>query len=246
MQPFLSAPSPPVQAHRNDDRSDVGQYCIRLLVIDRKPLTQGCLVATLNHAALGTIVATESVGAALSLADEGAQFDAVLLNLGGDQFSAASLGEMLAPLRERFQRCAYLLMTCKTDQRSISAALQQGLQAYLTVDHSLEATLDAIRFVCGGWTMYPAISPGLAPTATALADDGRQLDTSVDARGLTPRQGEVLRYLARGMSNKNIASELRISQSTVKAHIKELMLRLGATNRTQIVASLNSNYQPDA
>lgn len=57
---------------------------------------------------------------------------------------------------------------------------------------------------------------------------------------VTAREGEVLRLIARGLSNKEIASQLRISVSTVNQHTHSLLLKLGATNRTQLaVAALN-------
>lgn len=210
----------------------------RLLLIDPKPLTRSYLADSIRSTLPGSLTDIGDVQEASDLARDGTCIDAVILNLGDEEIDATTLGAAFAPVRHHFPDCIILLLTSQIDARGISAALWEGVQAYLTTDRSLEAMLDAIRFVCSGWLIYP--SSGLTHLRSMLPRPSAVVSELIDPDELTPRQAEVLRCLAAGMSNRSIASHLRISQSTVKAHVKGIMLRSGATNRTQAVALLQA------
>ena len=210
----------------------------RLLLIDPKPLTRGYLAIRIRTDVTDSLAEVGDAQDATWLYDNGARFDAVVLNLGDEAFDAETLGATLAPLRSRLPDCPVLLLTSRTDTKDMVAAIWQGVRAYLTTDRCLEETIDAIRFACSGWIVYPSASLGyfrsMLPGPHAIGDDGFNPDE------LTPRQAEVLHCLVTGMSNRRIASHLHISPSTVKAHVKGIMLRSGATNRTQAVALLRA------
>ena len=86
--------------------------------------------------------------------------------------------------------------------------------------------------------MYP--SSGLGHIRSMLPGPWAGSAEGFDPDELTPRQAEVLYCLESGMSNRGIASHLRNSPSTVKSHVKGIMLRFGAANRTQAVALLRA------
>lgn len=212
----------------------IGQGAVRprLVLIDPKPLTRDCLVAGLRDASIGAVTAVGTVDEVQLLADQGLHFEAVIINLGASPFDAAALAAVTAPIRRAYPDSVLLLLTSHDRPENISAALQQGVRGYLTTDRSLRVTLEAIRFICDGWTMYPPLVAG------PLAEPMHPLLDPV----LTSRQQEVLTYLATGMSNKGIALQMHISESTVKAHLKGIMLRVGAANRTQVVAILRGEH----
>lgn len=229
-------------------RPDRSGEPFRLLLIDPRPVTRSYLADRLRMALEGSVTDIGDAREVHGLAACGGCFDAVVFNLGDDAFDAARLNGMIAPVRSHFPDCAVLLLSSRTERASILAALCEGVQAYLPTDRRLDAILDAIRFVCSGWVIYPAAVlidlrsifsdlPGVPATATA--------DTGVEPGELTPRQTEVLRCLAAGMTNRGVASHLHISQSTVKAHVKAIMLRVRAVNRTQAVALLRSKQSRD-
>lgn len=218
----------------------------RLLLIDSRPLTRSYLADSLRMALKGSVTDIGDVQEIHGVALSGSHFEAVVLNLGDEAFDADTLQGMIDPVRSHFPDCCVLLLSSRTDQGSTIAALGQGVQAYLTTDRRLDTTLDAIRFACSGWVVYPHAMllhlksvlrdlPGLPATAA----------TSIEPGDLTPRQTEVLHCLAAGMSNRDVASHLGISQSTVKAHVKAIMLRFRAANRTQAVALLRSKHSRD-
>ena len=119
------------------------------------------------------------------------------------------------------------------------AALRQGVGAYITSGVGVAPTIAAIRLMRDGLIVYPRdLLSGIS--AGGSAAKGSDIVSDLAPRPgdelLTPRQLDVLRLLARGLSNKAIASELDISESTVKVHIRAIMERTGMLNRTQIVA----------
>lgn len=223
----------------------------RLLLVDSKPLTRGYLAERLRSELEGPVIDIGDAQEVHDLAAGGGRFEAVILNLGDEAFDADRLHRMIAPVRSHFPDCSVLLLSSRTDQGSTVAALGEGVQAYLTTDRRLDATLDAIRLVCSGWVVYPhTMLLHLRPLLRDMPGLPAMTDSSIEPGDLTPRQTEVLQCLAAGMSNRDVASQLQISQSTVKAHVKAIMLRYRAANRTQAVALLRNkhlrNYDPSA
>lgn len=235
---------PRILPRRTIERKDLshttesnGSDQFHILVIDPQPLTRGCLVAAIKGASyLASITSADGVAAVLHLVDDGATFDTAIVNLDRMVTSEDGLIEALMPLKRAIPDTPLLLIAACTTPACLSAAFRHGVRGYLASDTSLSATLDVIQLVCGGWMVYPAFrhEDAAANSASASIDD-------VIAARLTPRQEQVLQYLIKGLPNKSIAYHLQMSESTVKAHIKEIMQRVGAANRTQVVAMLGKS-----
>src|SRR3546814_9892848 len=99
--------------------------------------------------------------------------------------------------------------------------MKLGVSAYLTSDTPLATMLDAIRLLSSGWMIYPAFKQEETPHGGHLI---APRENGASPR-LTPRQEQDLKCLATGMPNKTIAFQLKLSESTVKEHIKEIMQR---------------------
>jgi DNA-binding NarL/FixJ family response regulator len=113
---------------------------------------------------------------------------------------------------------------------SIRDAIRSGAQGFIpTANTAMPAAIAAIRLVKDGGT--------IAPVEALLANRTRRADPDADETSstLTPRQMTVLSHLREGKANKIIAYELGMSESTVKVHVRNIMRRMGATNRTQAV-----------
>jgi DNA-binding NarL/FixJ family response regulator len=207
---------------------------LRLLVIDPRSLTRDCLVAAMESThGIGKIIAVASVEDAHQALAAIDGVDAALLNLATDPFDADVLAALISTLRAAGSVDVVMLLTGLTDPAHAAAALRVGIQGFLSSDTPFALTLDAIRLVSLGWMVYPAfeLSSLVSRTATIVESAPRAGDV-----GLTPRQQQVLQGLRFGMTNKDIAAQLAVSERTVKAHVQELMRRLGASNRTQVVA----------
>ena len=120
----------------------------------------------------------------------------------------------------------------------ILEALERGARGYIPSSVSLEVAVKATLLVWAGGTFVPASSLIGLPGST----EGARM--AAGAGGFTPRQLAVLRHLRQGKANKIIAHELQMSESTVKVHVRNIMQKLKATNRTE-VAFLTQNLQPE-
>jgi DNA-binding NarL/FixJ family response regulator len=118
-----------------------------------------------------------------------------------------------------------------TDDRIIGA-VEAGAAGYLLKGLPRAEIFDAIRVVDAGGSL---LQPVVATTVLRhVAGGGRAVPK--EGATLTPREREVLERLARGRSNKEIASELSVSERTVKFHVSAIFSKLGATNRTEAVS----------
>jgi len=130
--------------------------------------------------------------------------------------------EAVRQIRARDPRARVIVLTTYDTDDEISRALKAGAKAYVLKDISADDLIGCIRDVLAGKTY-------IAPSAAAKLAEG------VTRVQLTPREMAALRLMADGKSNKEIASELSISERTVKTHLGHLFDKLGVTSRTEAI-----------
>jgi DNA-binding NarL/FixJ family response regulator len=130
-----------------------------------------------------------------------------------------------------------VVLTTYADDSSIVAALQAGAMGYLTKDAGREQIALAVRSAAAGQTVLdPAVHASLLRAAASL--QGASTDAATDDAlpdELTPREAEVLRGIAAGRTNGEIAAELYIAEVTVKSHVNHLFAKIGARSRAEAV-----------
>ena len=126
-------------------------------------------------------------------------------------------------LRELSPETRVLLLTSFATSDGISRAVDAGVAGVVMKDSPNESLLDAIRAVAAGKS---AVSPEVR----------RLIASDPPVQALTPRQAEVLQSLTMGLTNRDIARQLSISEDRVEQHVKILLEKLGAANRTEAVA----------
>lgn len=132
--------------------------------------------------------------------------------------------DALAELRRRDHPVRILILTAFSDGESIQTALQLGADGFvLKTDPPLQ-TIEAIRQVAQGHLVFPR------------AARRWMANTAKKGPSLSVREADVLAALARGLPNAEIASELRVSENTVRFHLKNIYEKLDVTNRTEAVA----------
>jgi DNA-binding NarL/FixJ family response regulator len=182
---------------------------------------------------VGLIEGIEVVGAAgtgveaVALASE-LRPDVVLMDLRMPDLEGAEATRMI---RAALSDTHVLVLTTYADDASLFPALQAGAHGYLTKDASAEEIERAIRNVAAGHTHLDAAIQRRLVTAV-LATAGRDSPHPGD---LTSREVEVLKLVAAGLSNAEIATALVVSAATVKTHINHIFQKTGARDRSQAV-----------
>jgi NarL family two-component system response regulator LiaR len=132
--------------------------------------------------------------------------------------------EAIARIKQENPKARILVLTTFGESKQITAAVQAGALGYLLKDSSPDDLLHAIRSVHRGNLVLPQ----------DLAQKLMQPRPAVDALDqLTERETDVLRLLAQGQSNQEIARNLNISMTTVRSHVSNILMKLGVSNRTQ-------------
>jgi DNA-binding NarL/FixJ family response regulator len=197
---------------------------IRILVIDDHPVVREGLVATLEDDPELTVVgAAGSAEEALPLA-RSERPDVILLDLelpGMDGIQAIPALTAAHP-----EGRIVILTAYDTDER-VLGAIRSGAKGYLLKGAGLEEIARAIRAVHGGGSY---LQPRIAGKVLAEVSAPRR------STALSRREREVLKMVADGRSNKQIARALKITERTVKFHITTILNKLGADNRAQAAA----------
>ena len=201
---------------------------IRVIVADDQRLLRDSLRIILESAPDITVVALAEDGEqAVALAHAQAP-DVMLLDIRMPGMSGLDAARVI---REQDPRIHVALLTTFDEPDLVSEAARVGALGYLLKDLSAEELCAAVRTIARGQPLYQGRSTAtlLAGLATAPA---AQLEPPADDGALTERERDVLRLIGQGKSNLEIATELVISEATVKTHIKHIFANLGARDRT--------------
>lgn len=181
-----------------------------------------------------SIFEAKDVEEAFTTLEGGQTFDLILLDL-----AMPGMEELkgLERLKARLPETPIVILSALTDTKGIIRALHLGARGYVLKASNEQVLKHAISLVLSGEVYIPS-SAFLGPEGGELAAirGGRENRAPDDPlRDLTDRQRDVLTLMMRGMSNKEIAKELELLESTIKAHVKVILKKLGAANRTQAV-----------
>jgi DNA-binding NarL/FixJ family response regulator len=198
-----------------------------ILVIDGHPLFCEALQMTLSEALnLDRVEARRTLG-------EGLEADAIILDLNLPDVAGL---DGLTRLRNVAPGVPVVVVSSMADDRIITAVLRAGAAGFVPKHSAREVFARAVGAVMRGGTYLPE---GYTPPSkdAGAGGGGSAIDRLAD---LTPQQGRILALVCEGYLNKQIAYELSISETTVKAHVTAILRKLGAQSRTQAVHIANS------
>ena len=195
---------------------------IRVLVADDHSVVRQGIRHVLEGAEEFTIVAEAENGNEVAELVAQSQPDVVVLDISMPGLSGI---EVTAVLRKRFPKCRVLILSMYDNQEYVLEAVRSGAHGYLLKDTAADDLATAIRSIHSGEAFYSP--PIAAKLAAAVKGDFSDKDDTGELASLTTREREVLRGIARGLTNKDIATQLGISPRTVETHRESLMRKLG-------------------
>jgi NarL family two-component system response regulator LiaR len=196
---------------------------IRVLIADdHQVVRQGLRGFLKTHTDIQVVAEAENGVQAVALTEEHVP-DVVLMDLMMPEMDGVEAIEKIAVSSPT---TFIIVLTSYTEDEHLFPAMRAGAQGYLLKDVDPEDLVGAIRAAERG---HATLHPGVAERLVRGVDDPG--DDSLD--GLSERELDVLRLIARGMSNKEIAEDLVIAEGTVKSHVSNILSKLHLTHRTQ-------------
>ena len=200
----------------------------RVLIADDHPLYRDALLAIIPQAMPSARMSEAGCQKeAVDSVTSDSSFDLIVLDLN---LPGATGLSCLRHLRDVAPLTPILVVSGNDDPATMREVVMAGATGYVPKSAPRQVLIDAIRLIMGGGTYLPTaavLASRQPPTPDALPTNAGASEE------LTLRQKKVLRLLAKGLSNKNIARELQISEITVKAHVSLILKKLGVANRVQ-------------
>ncbi len=212
-----------------------------LVIIDGRALDRQCLAKS--------IVAQKSDMRVLALGSieewrqqhsQRPRLSAILLNIGSRKVSEHTVAEEIRRLSSEFDPAPVIVLADTDELGQIMKALECGAKGYIPSSVNIDVCIEAV---------YLALAGGVFVPASSVLAMRQLLETGKVARPFasmfTARQVEVAEALRRGKANKIIAYELNLRESTVKVHVRNIMKKIKATNRTEVAYKINDLFPGD-
>ncbi len=234
-----------------------------ILIVDPLPLRTLGFVSLIDQLSEGKSFRVTSLtpADALHFFESGRHCGMIVYNVGGGSLSDHKHARCMKALRGRAGDTPLVILSDSDSRKEIVTALTLGAQGFLYAGTRPQLALQALSFILNGGSYFPAATPpkhrrfaqAVAGTAQVAppsppkpdgAADGGQPRTALST--LTERQKAVRERLEQGESNKSIARQLGIREGTVKVHVRQIMRKLGAANRTQVAIARANGRNADS
>ncbi len=202
---------------------------IRLLIIDDHEMVREGLKAMLTAEPDFEIVGDASNAEQAFELLERLRPDVILLDI---RLPGVSGIDVCRTVTERYPETAVVILTTFTDETLVSQCIQAGARGFIVKDIERFDLKRSIRAVARG---EAAIDPKAAVAVLAQLRRAPQVKQEPSLELLSPQQIVILRLVAQGLSSREIATQLYLSENTVKGYVQEILHRLGVKNRTEAV-----------
>ncbi len=207
---------------------------IRVIVVDDKPLSAQGIATILGYQEGIVVVGIASNGEEAPALVRDLMPDVILMDVRMPVLDGVAA---VAHIRQICPACRVLMLTTFDDQSYVVTALRAGAVGYLLKDIAAPELAQAVRAAFGGtYQLDPGVAARLLaelPTNDPASQSAGAQQTPSDHGGLTGREREILRLIAQGATNREIAAQLVVTEGTVKNHVTNILSRLGLRDRTQ-------------
>ena len=209
-----------------------------MALIDPKALTRGPIGELLTKAFPERALVTVSTCEELFEIEGIGRPNLVVVYIRGAGLTNPWVQRTLEFLRVRLPEASATVLSDKDDAEEVNRALAQGVRGYIPTSVESEVAIAALRFISAGGTFAPAdtLRPPVAKPHDHPEDGWQRRSSGLD---LTPRELAVVDLLREGKPNKVIARELDMQESTVKVHVRNILRKLNAANRTHAALLAN-------
>lgn len=204
-----------------------------IVLIEKRILIRECIAQCLRFSTEFNVVAFSTAEDWLKVADK-VPASLVVLCIAG-KGKDPSIERDVALLSHLERAIPTVLLSDSEDLDQILSALEQGARGVIPTSLSLNIAVEAMRLVKAGGTYLPASSIIAAKQVQSERDDTKKFCNGM----FTARQAAVVEAIRRGKANKTIAYELKMRESTVKVHVRSIMKKLKAHNRTEVAFIAN-------
>lgn len=214
----------------------------RIAVIDENALSRSCLMRCLSAPETNFMATGYSSVEQWQQTESQASTPIVLLCATGRKSTEAAVRRDLELVVQAAPEARVIVVSDFEESTEIVGALERGARGFIAMSSNLDVAMAAIRLVAAGGTFVPASglmssrSPG--PSAIAEMDAGSRRASN----HFTPKQLEVIDRLRQGEPNKIIAYKLNMGECTVKVHVRNIMRKIKARNRTEIAFLTNELF----
>ncbi len=225
-----------------EEDSEYKEPTIRtVVVVDKRILFSECLLASLKKPLPDMHFVRCTSIAELSIFYRKNSNMLVILCLLGDETGEVNFfdNEIVEELRKMEPTINFAILSDQEKPADILNALSKGARGYIQMSLPLEIVTQALRLICAGGVFIPASSL----MSLAVSEVARPEPVKQETDLLSPRQILVAKALRKGTPNKIIAYQLNMCESTVKVHVRHIMKKLKAKNRTEVAFLTNQMFQ---
>ena len=202
---------------------------LRVMIVDDHPLVRSAVARAISGDDMTVVAEASTAEEALALAPRIAP-DILLLDIALPGMSGVELVRELAP---RLPATRIVMLTVSSADRDVAEAMRYGAAGYLTKDVSPEALARALRATQTGELVIPRRLAARLLAKLSRRGIAEALVDDVPMDRLTTRERDVLRLIADGMSDRDIAAALTISRRTVETHVSSILRKLEVRNRAE-------------
>ncbi|MCP4355309.1 MAG: response regulator transcription factor [Proteobacteria bacterium] len=208
----------------------------KVVIVDDHEIIREAIAKLIDKEQYDVVACFKTGKDSVEFLEAGNEVDVILMDIVLEEENGINVAREII---NKFKGIKIIILTISDSLEDIKQAARVGVKGFLTKSASTDRISHAISMVMSGDVVFPASIYNVENVD--IFSRGKQ----PGGNGLSKREVEILRYLAKGLSNKEIAYDLHLAEGTVKVHVKKILTKLGLQNRTQgAIYAINNGWGP--